>query len=63
MSPTFAILIMVLSPAAGVLVVKGFQRISRHRYERAVSIRDAKVELYGLKPFRGTREYRYDDQH
>lgn len=45
------------------LLVLKLQEVYAHRkYERAVEMRNSKIERLGLKPFRGTKQY-VNDNH
>lgn len=43
--------------------IKLHEKYSNYRYRRAVEERNAKLVRHGMVPFKGTREYFYDDQH
>jgi hypothetical protein len=66
MSGALGMTLMICSPfiAAGVILaaLKGMEKYSAWRYRRTIEKRNALQELYGMKPFRGTRGV-YDDQH
>lgn len=49
--------------AAILLADRLYIRIAKWLEKRAIDKRNALQELYGMKPFRGVKEYRYDDQH
>jgi hypothetical protein len=65
MSGTLGMVLMICSPfiAAGVMlaILKGCERYAAWRYQRAVEKRNAQQELYGIKPFRGTKEWRPEE--
>jgi hypothetical protein len=65
MSGTFGMVLMICSPfiAAGVMLalLKGVEIYNKHRYKRAIEKRNAEQELYGIKPFRGTKEWRPEE--
>lgn len=43
--------------------LKLHEKYTNWRYRCAVEARNAKLVRHGLTPFRGTKEYFYDDQH
>ena len=45
------------------LADKLYRAFGKWSERRAIEKRNALQERYGLTPFRGTKEYRYDDQH
>jgi hypothetical protein len=59
MSGTLGMVLMICSPfiAAGVMlaILKGLEKYSAWRYQRAIDKRNALQELYGMKPYRGTK--------
>lgn len=64
---TLGIGLMALSPfIAGVAfwgALKGIERYNAWKYRCDVERRNARQELYGMVPFRGTKKVSYDDQH
>jgi hypothetical protein len=61
MNGTLGMVLMICSPfiAAGVMlaILKGLEIYAKWRYRRAIEKRNALQELYGVKPFRGTKEW------
>lgn len=62
MKSTIGTVLMICSPfiAAGLMlaILKGSEKYSAWRYARAIEKRNALQELYGMKPFRGTKALR-----
>lgn len=60
MKGTFAIVLMISSPfIVGGLFLLGLKAIEAYRqwrYENAVAERNAKLQRYGVTPFRGTKK-------
>jgi hypothetical protein len=59
--------LLVASPfifGAAVLIADfAYIRIGKWRERRAIAKRNARQVRFGIAPFRGTKEFRYDDQH
>jgi hypothetical protein len=59
--------LLVASPfifGGGILIADFlYIRIGKWRERRAIAKRNARQVRFGMAPFRGTKEYRYDDQH
>jgi hypothetical protein len=61
MSGALGMVLMIASPfiAGGAMLglLKAIEHFNKRRYERKVEKRNALQELYGIKPFRGTKEW------